>query len=229
MESAWASNANLLSYLLELPFEEDPSHERRPYGLFALVGVITAVWLWQIASPEALWMGLAAVPSDIAAGRHLYTLLTAAFLHGGWLHVIGNLYFLWTFGDNVEDRLGSWAFLAWYLVWALAGSLAFVAFARAADRGIPGLGASGAIAGVMGAYLVLYPRRRLILRLGGFLGWGYVWKLPAWTYLIFWAGFQLVAAMRGLPEVGWWAHLGGFATGALVGAGYRSAASDGRV
>jgi membrane associated rhomboid family serine protease/Zn-finger nucleic acid-binding protein len=222
IEDAWSSNRNLLSYLLELPIEEDSSHERPPYGLFALLGVIAAVWLWQLASPASLWMGLATVPSDIVAGRHLYTLLTAAFLHGGWLHLLGNAYFLWTFGDNVEDRVGTWAFLAWYLVWALAGSLAFVIFAKPAERGIPGLGASGAIAGVMGAYLVLYPRRRLIVRFGGFLGWGSVWKLPAWSYLIFWASFQVLAAALGLPDVGWWAHLGGFATGALVGSGYRA-------
>jgi membrane associated rhomboid family serine protease/Zn-finger nucleic acid-binding protein len=222
VESAWDSNDNLLAYLLELPVEEDSSHERRPYGLFAIVGMIAAVWLWQLASPESSWLRLAAVPRDIAAGRNLYTLLTAAFLHGGWLHVLGNLYFLWTFGDNVEDRLGTWAFLAWYLVWALAGSAAFVVFARPADQSAPGLGASGAIAGVMGAYLVLFPRRRLILRLGGFLAWAYVWKVPAWTYLIFWAGLELVSATRGLPEIGWWAHLGGFAAGALVGICYRT-------
>lgn len=222
VESAWASNGNLLSYLLGLPVEEHSSRERRPYGLLALVATIVAVWLWQVASPESVWMGLAAVPIDIIAGRRIHTLLTAAFLHGGWLHLIGNLYFLWTFGDDVEDRLGTWAFLGWYLVWALAGSAAFVVFADAADRSIPGLGASGAIAGVMGAYLVLCPRRRLIVRFAGFIVWGYVLKLPAWTYLVFWAGFQFVAAMRGLPEVGWWAHLGGFAAGVLVALRYRT-------
>ena len=226
IESAWVSNRNLVSYLLDLPIEEDSSSERTPYALFGLVGVIAAIWLWQLAATEAVWMRLAAVPSDIAAGRHLYTLLTATFIHGGWLHVLGNLYFLWTFGDNVEDRLGSGAFLAWYVAWGLVGSVAFVIMASPAEQGVPGLGASGAISGVMGAYMVLFPRRRIIVSLGGFLAWSYVAKVPAWRHLGFWVGFQLLAAVLKLPDVGWWAHLGGFAAGALVGAGYRAVESD---
>ena len=144
--------------------------------------MIAAIWLWQLAATEAVWMRLAAVPSDIAAGRHLYTLLTAAFIHGGWLHVLGNLYFLWTFGDNVEDRLGSAASPrrgtspgVWWAAYA------FVIMASPAEQGVPGLGASGAISGVMGAYMVLVPRRRIIVSLGGFLAWSYVAKVPAWA------------------------------------------------
>ena len=226
VESAWATNRNLVSYLLDLPVEEDSSHERTPFALLGLIGLIAAIWLWQLSATQAVWMRLAAVPSEISAGRHLYALLTAAFIHGGWFHVLGNLYFLWTFGDNVEDRLGSWAFLAWYVAWALAGSVAFVIMASPARQGVPGLGASGAISGVMGAYTVLFPRRRIIVPLGGFLAWGYVWRVPVWGYLGFWAGFQLFAAALRLPGVGWWAHLGGFAAGALVGAGYRAAEAD---
>jgi membrane associated rhomboid family serine protease len=149
------------------------------------------------------------------------TLLTACFLHGSWLHVIGNLYFFMVFADNVEDRVGHLPFVGWYLLWGVTSVMISVAMCAPAERGFPELGASGAISGAMGAYVVLFPRNRIVARLFGFLAWGVVIKLPAWTYLGFWMGLQFFYAARGEPGVAWWAHIGGFAVGALVGAAYR--------
>ena len=177
--------------------------------------------------PDATWLALATVPADILAGRHGYTLLTSVFLHGGWFHVIGNLYFFLVFADNVEDRVGHLPFLAWYLVWGVASATIYAVMCAPADRGIPELGASGAISGAMGAYVVLFPRRRIVARLFGFLAWGVVIKLPAWIYLGFWMVLQVLYAASGDRGVAWWAHIGGFAMGALVGARYRSRALQG--
>jgi len=143
--------------LLDLPIEEDSSSERTPYALFSLVGLLAAIWLWQLAGrPKAVWARLAAVPSEIAAGQHPYTLLTAAFIHGGWLHILGNLYFLWTFGDNVRGsgrKLGVPGVVRGV---GPGGSVAFVVMARVGEQGVPGLARRGAISGVSGAYLVLF-------------------------------------------------------------------------
>jgi membrane associated rhomboid family serine protease len=184
------------------------------------------VWLWQVTATPEVWGPLTCVPAEILAGNELWTLLTAAFLHGSGLHLLGNLYFLWTFGDDVEEHFGSPAFLGWYGVWALAASLAFVVMAPLEEMGVAGLGASGAISGVTGAYLMLFPHRRIVVSVGGTWSRDLVAHVSAWVYFGFWIGFQLLCAAQGLPGVGWWAHIGGFAAGLLV-AGIRRARSGG--
>jgi rhomboid family protein len=225
LESGSASSGNVLTLLLDLPREEGASLETTPYTVYSLAGVIFLVWLWQLVVPQDVWLSLASVPSDVLAGRHRYTLVTDMFVHAGWFHVLGNLYFFLVFADNVEDRVGHLPFLGWYLLWGVISGMISVALCPPESAGIPQLGASGAISGAMGAYVVLFPRNRIVARLFGVLAWGVVIKLPAWIYLGFWMVLQFFYATRGDPGVAWWAHLGGFAAGAAVGAAYR--ASDG--
>lgn len=145
------------------------------------------------------------------------TLLTCTFLHGGWLHFLGNMWFLWVFGDNVEDRLGKFGYLAFYLLGGAAASFAHYLSAPYSD--VPTLGASGAIAAVMGAYLVLYPHARVYTLVPIFFFIQLMW-LPAPLFLGIWFVIQLFQGVSSITAteaegVAWWAHAGGFAVGAL--------------
>ena len=159
----------------------------------------------------AIWLGL---PID-----DYWPFLTNMFLHGGWVHLIGNIWTLWIFGDNVEDRMGPYRFLFFYLSCGLAGSLAHL-YTNPAST-IPAFGASGAIAGVMGAYFVLFPRSRVIVLIP-VLFMPLFFEFPAFLYLGVWALGQffsgtLSLAYRGYPGgVAWWAHVGGFAAGIVL-------------
>ena len=144
------------------------------------------------------------------------TLITCMFLHGGWMHFIFNMLFLYIFGDNVEDRLGHLGYLAFYLI---AGVLAGLAHLLSAPSSVtPTIGASGAIAGVMGAYFLLYPHARVLTVIWVFFFLEFI-VLPAWVMLGLWFVMQLfqgslAAATHGAGGVAWWAHIGGFAVGA---------------
>ncbi len=153
-------------------------------------------------------------------GASVVTIFTAMFLHGGVLHLAGNMLFLWIFGDNVEDALGHGRFLLFYLVCGAVATL-LQAFLSPAST-VPNLGASGAIAGVLGAYFVLYPRARVVTIVPLFILFPLV-EIPAGLYLLgwflmqFWMGSsQLASSGRGLPDgggVAFWAHVGGFVAG----------------
>ena len=143
--------------------------------------------------------------------------VSSLFIHGGWLHIIGNLWSLWIFGDNVEDRMGHGRFAVFYLLAGLAGNLAQTA--ALPDSPIPLIGASGAIAGVMGAYLVLFPYSRILV-LVFLLFFVDVIEIPAVFFLAFWFLMQLLSGVGQLANVpgesvGFWAHVGGFLTGVI--------------
>ena len=145
--------------------------------------------------------------------------LTSMFLHAGWLHVIGNMWFLWIFGDNVEDRMGSGRFLAFYLLCGVAAGA--VQWLTNPSSTVPTVGASGAIAGVLGAYLVLFPRARVLVVIPLFF-WPFFFDVSAFFFLGFWFLIQLFSgtlALAGPEHVGgvaFWAHVGGFGTGVLL-------------
>jgi len=170
---------------------------------------------------------LGLVPAEAVRGERLWTLFTCMFMHAGLFHLLGNMYFLFVAGDNVEQRMGwSW-FLAFYLVCGLIASGAHIAGNPASP--IPCIGASGAISGVMGAYVVLFPRNRFMVR----LLWT-AWRglaMPAWVYFGLWIALQLLYASLGVGAVAWWAHIGGFAVGVIVALMMRASAkrSDYRV
>jgi hypothetical protein len=150
----------------------------------------------------------------------LAPILTAMFIHGGWLHLVLNLWFLWIFGDNVEDRIGHSRYLVLYLAAGTAATLAHV-LANPAST-LPTVGASGAIAGVLGAYFLAYPRARVTTLIPIFV-FIHVAVLPAWIVLGMWFALQFLSGALSLATtqasaggVAWWAHIGGFAAGVLL-------------
>ena len=148
---------------------------------------------------------------------HFANLFTSMFLHAGWMHVLGNMLFLWVFGDNVEDILGHGKYLLFYLLCGVAAGLAQVAidpFSR-----VPMVGASGAIAGVMGAYLVKFPRSRVVMLFWFFFF--FTFDLPAWFMLIYWFGLQFFGGVGSITEAtqggtAFFAHVGGFVAGIVL-------------
>ena len=146
-----------------------------------------------------------------------YTTVTSMFMHGGWMHILGNMWFLWIFGNNVEDAMGSWRFVCFYLLCGLAAAAAQVAAAPASN--IPVVGASGAIGGVMGAYILLYPRVRVHML---FILVVYVttFAVPAWLMLGYWLLLQIVSGIATFGAEGggvaFWAHIGGFVGGSIL-------------
>ncbi len=161
----------------------------------------------------------------------LIPFFTSMFLHGGWFHVIGNLWFLWVFGDNVEDRFGHGRFLFFYVFCGVAAAI--VQFLFDAGSRIPMVGASGAIAGVLGAYMIFYPRARVLTFIPIFFI-PYLIRVPAVVFLGIWFVEQLLAGGMSLGRadgaggVAWWAHLGGFACGALLAFQERERGGPGR-
>jgi membrane associated rhomboid family serine protease len=151
-------------------------------------------------------------------GRQFTNLVTSMFLHGSWMHLLGNMWFLWLFGNNIEDSMTRPRFIAFYLLCGLAAALAQV-FANPSSA-VPMVGASGAISGVMGAYLVLFPRVRVftVVPLGFFIT---SIPLPAWVMLIYWAALQVFGGVTSITAaqtggVAFWAHLGGFLAGVVL-------------
>ena len=182
-------------------------------GLEALDGFVTE---WGIVPGELT----AAWASGSGLATEALTLITSQFLHGGWLHLLGNMLFLWIFGNNIEDRLGRIRFLGFYLLGGIVAGLTQVAIDP--DSAIPTIGASGAIAATLGAYLVLFPRARITSLV--FLGFFYqLIDVPAVIVLVFWFLLQLVDGIASLGVtdstggVAFFAHIGGFVFGALVG------------
>jgi membrane associated rhomboid family serine protease len=189
--------ANVLVFVL-FELNQTPRELLRLFGTYGLV-------------PQQLFSG---------APWALLTLLTSQFLHGGWVHLISNLWALYIFGDNVEDRLGSFRYLLFYLVCGVVAGL--VQSYLSAGSQLPLIGASGAIAGVLAAYLLSYPTARVITLIPVFILPWFV-EIPAVLYLIFWFVAQLFSGVMtlgaGAAEFGgvaYWAHIGGFAAGLLL-------------
>ena len=215
-----------------LPLKDDQPSYSTPYVNWFLIGLNILIFLFQATldprSSKLLAQQFGEVPSHLAAfvaGSHRYSLpqvvlpfFTSMFLHGGWAHVLGNMWFLYIFGDNVEDYLGHFKYLVFYLMSGLIAMGTQVAIYPHSN--VPTIGASGAIAGVLGAYLVLYPRARV-------LTWFFVFILyiPAWFVLGEWfvmqflygtASLSAAQAGRDLGGVAFWAHVGGFVAGMLM-------------
>jgi membrane associated rhomboid family serine protease len=218
--------------VVPLPISDDNPTQNRVVAVKAIVILCAAIWLWEWATgiPDATldygliprWLlghtrdGLLRLPTGAIIGLHQevpwpLTAVTHMFLHGGWGHVIGNLWFLWIFGDNVEDRMGSLLFVVFYLLCGFAAAAAQIAV----DPGstIPMVGASGAIAGVMGGYLVLFPHARVRCFWWLFIFITFV-RLPAWLMLAIWFGSQfLIPKGAGIAAM---AHAGGFVAGLIL-------------
>jgi membrane associated rhomboid family serine protease len=216
-----------------IPLRDSTPSRTRPLVMLTLIGLNTAVFVFELSLPreqltELLFLfglvpGRPAEPAWAAIGGvPLYTgvtFVTSTFLHGGFLHLIGNMWSLWIFGDNVEDRMGHGRFLVFYLLCGAGAGLA--QYLAMPDSAVPTIGASGAIAGVMGAYFVMFPRARILMLFPVFL-YPMFFVMPAFLYLGYWFLFQLLtgtAALAGSGQVGgvaWWAHAGGFVAGVLL-------------
>ena len=222
-----------------LPLRDDDTDRHTvPVVTYALIGVNVLVWLIELSVGDRFINGYSTVPFEITHGTDLVgmqtiqaggqsfpirlypgptpiylTLLTSMFMHASWMHIGGNMLYLWIFGDNIEDRIGSAKFLAFYLICGLAASAADIMFKT--NSVIPSLGASGAIAGVLGAYLVLFPRRtvrvlvaRQIVNMPAFI------VLGLWILLQIFSQISIVGGQTG--GVAYMAHIGGFIAGVAL-------------
>ena len=185
-----------------------------PFITILLIVANGFVFLCELMGGEEFVTRWAAVPADITAGRHWLTLLTAMFMHGSWSHIVGNMVFLWAFGPQIEDAMNPWRYSVFYLVGGLIAMLAQVV--ASPDSAVPCLGASGAIAAVMGAFLVIYPRDE-IRSLWFFLFFVRVTFIPAALLIGVWFLIQLfsvgsVATVQ-TGGVAYLAHIGGFVFG----------------
>lgn len=194
----------------------DLNRAHRPaYVVRGLVLANALAFLWELlAGPEEAVRALGFVPALFFQDpvRQGYRLLTSMFLHGGWFHLLSNMWFLWVFGDNVEDRMGHGRFLLFYLLGGVAAALAQGLFMPSSFT--PMIGASGAVSAVLGAYYVLFPRAYVVSVV--LFIFPLFLTFPAAVYLGYWALLQLLQGLLGLPGVAWWAHLGGFLFGALL-------------
>jgi membrane associated rhomboid family serine protease len=204
------------------PIRDHNPSGRTPYVTYALilanVGIFLAYWssLTSDAQLNAFFYTWGLVPRALIQGGSYETILTSMFLHGGWMHLIGNMWFLWIFGDNLEDELGHPKFLGFYLLSGLAAALLQVAVSPTSP--IPMVGASGAIAGVMGGYLLLFPKARVDV-LFIFVIFFRIFPIPAWIVLGVWIGLQLFSGASTPTDSGgvaYWAHIGGFVAGFVL-------------
>ena len=202
-----------------IPLSDD---SRRPQRFPAVTTVVilanAIVFFMELTGGDSFVRQWSVIPADIVAGKHWVTILTAMFMHAGWLHLIGNMVFLWAFGPEIEDAMGRPRYLAFYLLSGMVASAAQIAAMR--DSTVPNLGASGAIAGVMGAFLITYPRDRIrtLLLFGFFYR---VTVIPAAVLIGLWFLTQLFSQLGSVADVqsggvAYLAHVGGFIFGAAT-------------
>ena len=214
-------------------YDDNTDRQSTPWVNYVLIAIniLVFVFLQQLGTNERFTYALSTVPFEIVTGRDVlvptpvplyFTLITSMFMHGGIAHIAGNMLFLWIFGDQIEDRLGHIKYAIFYLVCGVLASLAHV-FTTAALAGseqsmmIPSLGASGAISGVLGGYILLHPSRRVTVILFRFLT-----QVPAYVAIGIWFVFQLISGLGMLGEgsqqggVAYAAHIGGFIAGLVL-------------
>ncbi len=201
-----------------------------PFVNYMLIGICVLVFLYELSlgeNEEAFFQRFAVVPGvvSLALAGHaaiipsFLPLVTSMFLHGGWIHLLGNMLYLYIFGDNVEDRLGHGRYLCFYLLCGIGSAISQVW--SNSDSEIPLLGASGAIAGVLGAYILLYPQARILTIIPLIILFPIV-EVPAFVFLGFWFVLQFFQAYLSSRTdetgggVAWWAHAGGFIFGAAL-------------
>src|SRR5438876_10370619 len=203
-----------------IPLRDVIPSRTTPYITVTIIVLNAAAWFFELSVPDEVLPVFLQVYGVVPAHWHPLTLVTSMFLHGSWMHVIGNMWYLWIFGDNVEDRVGHGRFIVFYLLCGIVAALGQVLI----DPGstLPTIGASGAIAGMMGAYFVLYPRSRVLTLIPLVIFWEVI-EVPAILLLGFWflmqlfsAGAIAVTASTGGGGVAFMAHVAGFLTG-IVG------------
>lgn len=206
-------------------YDSNPKH-RIPFQYVTLgfIAMCVLTFLWQqslgpreareavyvLGAIPAVIFGHAELPPDLDIVPSYLTMITSMFMHGGWMHLIGNMVFLWVLGDNIEDSMGHARYIAFYLICGVAAAFSHMIVDPTST--VPMVGASGAISGVIGAYLVLHPKAKIHVLISYF-----VVGLPAWMVLGGWIGLQIISAtMGGGGGIAWWAHIGGAAAGAIL-------------
>jgi membrane associated rhomboid family serine protease len=223
------------------PISDDNPRQQTPYVTWTIIGLCVLVFLWQVSLGDeagqvavfqygmipARVFGEAELRPELATIPAWTTVLTSMFMHGGWMHLILNVLFLWIFGDNVEDRLGHVKFLIFYLLAGIAATLS--QYAIAPESGVPNVGASGAIAGVLGAYILMFPQARVNVLLGR-----QIVAMPAFVVLGMWIVLQLVSGVGTIAYtdesaggIAYMAHIGGFVSGLLMAFLLRDGESSG--
>jgi membrane associated rhomboid family serine protease len=211
------------------PLRDNIQARRFPFVNYLLIAINLAVFLQEarlssVGRLDVFLQSWALIPADFFTDplTHIPTIFSAMFLHGGWAHVLGNMWFLYVFGDNVEDNLGPLAYLFFYLL--VGAGAAATQLLSNPQSGLPMIGASGAIAGVLGAYFVLYPRAR-VLTFFIFIFFVRFIEIPAFFYLGIWflkqainggGSISAIATRGDTGGVAWWAHAGGFASGFVL-------------
>jgi len=202
-----------------LPIRDYNPPRRRALLTWGLILINFGVYFYLAQNPvmdENAIARYAVTPADITAGRHLGTLITSMFLHANLLHVAGNMLFLWIFGNNVEDKLGELRFLIVYFASGIGGSLLQIFITP--DSTVPMLGASGAISGLLAAYVLYFPRARILTFVVPF----FIFTLPAFLFIGYWIGLQALNAFLNIGAIGggvaFFAHVGGFGTGLILAA-----------
>src|SRR5690242_585847 len=220
-----------------IPIKDDTPRFSTPYITYFLIAMNTVIFLYEVLGfgPHArnqLMFQFGIVPARItglmggmrhfSAETALLPILTSMFLHASWLHLIGNMWVLWIFGDNIEDYLGHFSYLVFYIVSGLAASCLHILLNP--NSTIPSVGASGAIAGVMGAYFLLYPSARVLTLVPLIIFFTFIW-LPAWIVLGYWFVLQFLSgaatsiaysSRTGGGGIAFWAHVGGFIAGLIM-------------
>ena len=208
------------------PIGDDNSTRRSvPYVTYALVAINVLVFFLELKNGDAFIQEWAFIPARFSAdpAANIPTVFSAMFMHGGWLHLGGNMLYLWIFGDNVEDRFGHLKYLTFYLLAGIAATFAQYFFLP--ESNVPNVGASGAIAGVLGAYILMFPHSRVNVLLGRS-----VVAMPAIVVLGFWIVLQLVSGVGSIAHtdadvggIAYMAHVGGFVAGFLMAFLFRGA------
>lgn len=213
-----------------IPLRDTNPSRSVPYVVYALIGLNAAVFLYELSLGEdlgRLFASLGVVPSRVTEALDTYaddpvaylSFFTSMFLHGGWMHLLGNMVFLYVFGDNIEDRFGHGRFVLFYLLTGAAAAATQVYIEPTSV--VPMVGASGAIAGVLGAYVILHPRARVLTLIPIFVFFQLI-ELPAFVFLGLWFLMQIGSGLLALQigsdagGVAWWAHIGGFVAGAAL-------------
>ncbi len=219
-------------------YDENP-RTTRPYVNYALIATNFIVFIWEVIVTRlftdqratiTLFLNHGFVPArfleDVSSAQYIdasISILTSMFMHGSIMHILGNMLFLWIFGDNIEDRFGHAKYLASYLFWGFVAAMAHLAWAMSVGGEqllIPAVGASGAISGVLGAYMLIFPHARVVTLVFFFLIT--TTRIPAFAYLFLWFIYQLIAAAFGAGGgVAYLAHIGGFVAGLAFGLAYR--------
>jgi hypothetical protein len=221
-----------------IPLRDDQPRFSTPYVNYFIVALNTVIFLfeWWLGMQSqgalnALIYEFGVVPRhvtgalggspDFSLVGAILPIFTSMFMHGSWLHIIGNMWVLWIFGDNIEDYLGHFNYLVFYLVSGIAAGIAHILLNLGSN--VPSVGASGAIAGVMGAYFLLYPRAR-VLTIVPLIFFFFFWTLPAWVVLGYWfliqflsgAATSIAYSSRTGGGIAFWAHVGGFVAGIVL-------------